>query len=383
VVVGDGERSVVAVTTDGATAGAVAVTTVDPGTVCVGPIDTGDRLADVLRCESERGLFALLAAAPGGDAEWWASRGGFAPALPMVPTAVAAPGVQAFEITGSTAGGDELRCVAVTVDGDPGWREGCAAAGDARPFLAGFGSSLVHVEVDAQRRVTALTPVDSDVVPTANGCPVGLGTILGSVTGGATTGLRCVNGAAITSYSPTLIIGAGEAGGTTLHRDAGDGSWPIADAGPSLSCDRYAETCADFGAIDELDEAVLPMPTLAVLTAPLPTELVGDPLDPMDVTTQFAGIGAVADVDALAAAIEAEWRSDGDVDSRFVRASSDGSPMVLAVTGIPDDSIGGVALVVWHSESGDGGGGVGVDAVIQIALCSRGVTTVDGAKLCV
>jgi hypothetical protein len=58
----------------------------------------------------------------------------------------------------------------------------------------------------------------------------------------------------------------------------------------------------------------------------------------------------------------------------------DSSPLRLMGTAIPDDSIGGVLLVVWYSEIGDG---LVVDAVVEIISCSRGTTTLDGAKVCV
>ncbi len=349
---------------------------------CLELVASAERLVDLAGCTGEAAIYGLLPPTPSGETDWRASRWG---ALGGESVATLAdvdppPGVRAFEIIGTVRGSAEPRCVAVVAAGSLGWRESCAPIGDDAPFLAGLGSEPVYVEVDAERRVTGITALDPDLVPVAHGCRASLGQLLASVPTGATTALRCVDGAAITGYSGTTVHTDGPEGGITLHRDAGDGTWPIGDLGPTLTCARYAETCAAFGATESLEEALLPIPRLDVLTDPVPAELGPDLLDPMETTARYSGLAPAPDQPALAEAVEAAWRAEGDTETQLEVLPGDSSPLRLMGTAIPDDSIGGVLLVVWYSEAGDG---LVVDAVVEIISCSRGTTTLDGAKVCV
>lgn len=349
---------------------------------CLGLVPAPERLVDLAGCTGEAAISGFLPTDSSGATEWHASRwtalGG--ESVTSLADVAAPPGVRAFEIIGTIRGSGEPRCVAVVVEGTIGWRESCAPLGDDAPFLAGTGSQPMHVEVDTERTVTRITALDPDVVPLVHGCRATLGQLLASVAAGATSGLRCDGGVAITGVSGTTVHDAAFEPGVTLQRDAGDGTWPIGDAGPTLTCARYAETCAAFGATEALEEALLPIPRLEVLTGPVPGELGADLLDPTDVTERFTALETFATVDDLADGVSTAWRADGDAETRFVRGPGDASPLLLTATGIPDDSVGGALLAVWYSPEG---GRIGIDAVTEILACSRGTTTLDGTTVCV
>ena len=279
-------------------------------------------------------------------------------------------------------GADNTRCVAVIVAGVTGWREACAPAGAVRAFVAGTAGAPVVVELDASGAVISAAALDPGVAPLANGCRAGIGVLFASLPeSAAMTGLNCVDGAAIAGFGRVLVQAGPVGGGIALLRDAGNGTWPAGDTGPSLSCARYAQTCANFRAQSELGEALLPVPPRGILIDLVADELGTDLLDPRDSTERYAGIGVVADENALYAAVDAAWRSDGDDVSLSSPTFSGEAPLVVTFSRIPDDAQGGSVLVVWYSR---GGQGPRIETVIEVIACSRGTTTLeDGTGVCV
>ncbi|MDQ3468584.1 MAG: hypothetical protein M3487_02235, partial [Actinomycetota bacterium] len=343
---------------------------------CLTPIDAGGRLVDLVGCSGDASIHMLLPATPDSSLAWATSGWASSPVRPTVrPAAVAGPaGTRVVEI----AADDGRTCVAVIVAGVAGWRESCRADGSAYGIVAGTPGAPILVEVDAAGAVDTVTAIKPDLVPLANGCRAEIGTLLAALAPTvAMTGLRCVGGAAIAGFDGALVQD-GPAAGLALLRDAGDGTWPAGDTGTTLSCARYARTCAEFGAESDLGEALLAVPPRSVLVTFVPPELGSDLLDPVDVTARYSSIGA-ADVPALSAAVDAAWRADGDDVTRATPTAFARAPLVVTFTQVPDDSIGGAVLAVWYSNAG---AGLRIDAVVEVGGCRRGVTTLDGALVC-
>jgi hypothetical protein len=375
------------ITTDGTTASVteltdrLALAPGDPTPECMLPIAPGDRLVDVAGCSGAAAIYALLPAAPAGTSEWattgWTDLG----ARPTVrpPAFDTPPDVRVATVTGDV-GGAPMHCAAIALGGVPGWRESCAPAGSPRWILAGTGDRPVYVQIDAGGAVVAVDGVDPQRAPQASGCRAILAALFAPTPPEvALTGLRCVSGAAITETGRVLVQRTIEPG-ITLQRDAGDGTWPIGDQGPTLTCARYAQTCAAFGAQTELNEAMLPLPPPAVLADYPGSELGDQLLDPVDATERYAGVGVAASVDALADAVIASIREAPDDPTQFAPVDHGAPPLVITMTRIPDDAIGGSALAVWYSARP---GGVGIDAAVEVLSCRRGVSSLsDGTPVC-
>lgn len=341
---------------------------------CFDPVAVvGDPLKDVVAC-TERGdvLYATLPADPAA-APRYATTARPDDAVNLV--AGTAAGVSVWASAAATDA--DTGCVLVVVEGLVGWRETCRSAGEPSRFVAGAPDRPVLVEFDGGWRAA---PLDPEAPLLANGCRAAVGTLLaGLPAGAAMTGMHCVGGAAIGRFGTVGYQSRGGDAGLTLQRDAGDGTWPSGDTSASLPCARYARTCAEFGATADLAERVLPIPsatTIAALAAALPTGR----LDPIEVTSRYRAIGAVPDASALAAAIERAWRADGDLDTDIATLAAAPSPMLIGVTGIPDDAAGDQVLIVWYSPTD---GGVALDAAIAIPSCRRGITNLDGEQVCV
>lgn len=227
----------------------------------------------------------------------------------------------------------------------------------------------------------SVTVVDADRRPLRNGCRATIGVLLaGLPTNAAMTGVRCVDGAAVGRFGAVRWQASPMPdGGFTLQRDAGDGTWPAGDTDTSLTCARYAQTCAAFHTTATLDEGVLEIPPLDLLLDDIGGENV---LDPIDITSRYTADGPYGDTDALVAAVIAALQGTGGdgPDVEITRAT--GADLLdVAVTRIPDDSASDATQTIWFRPVD---GGVQVVAAYESIHCSRGVTTLDGdQKVCV
>ena len=195
------------------------------------------RRHDVRRCGRR---LRRLPAGPGGTAEWATS--GFAgSAVPPVGAACRRDRAgRDRRVRGDRVRGRRRRALRARRRRRHR-RAGVSPArppGHARAVIGGGPDRPVLVELDGGGRAQTVTALDPDLAPLANGCRVGVGTLLSPFPpAAAMTGLHCVDGAAIGGLGRVLVRGDGPSdGGITLQRDAGDGTL----------ADRRQRTVADL-----------------------------------------------------------------------------------------------------------------------------------------